>query len=82
MKIKTSEKIFNEYPKICYAGVELASLKDIKKCNIYKNKRWVSIESEIEFLDKMEQDYKDINQHNDYVKRVIYDIKQKLKGEK
>ena len=46
-----------------------------------KNNKRVNVENLIKFLDKMEQDYKDINQYNDYVKRVIHDIKQKLKGE-
>ena len=73
MEIKTSKQIIYDN---CY---EEDNILKFYKSKI--NKKWVSVESLLKFLDKMEQDYKDINQHNDYVKRVIYDIKQKLKGE-
>lgn len=40
----------------------------------------VKINDLIKYLDKMEQDYKDINEHNCYVRRIIFDIKNKLQS--
>ena len=56
--IKTTKEIFDEYPSICYAGIEHSNKKDIDKCNNYKNKVWVD-------RDKLYERYRELSKRGE-----------------
>ena len=73
MKIKTTWDILEWFENKIY------DIKEPKEYNNDKYKKWVSVDSLLEVINKMEQGYKDIGEHNAYVSRICFDLRNKVK---
>ena len=73
LEIKTIRQILNSSieGKVLITKTEWLEKNELKK--------WASVDSLIEDINKMEQGYKDIGEHNAYVSRICFDLKNKLK---
>lgn len=56
-KIWIAKEIFDYYPTICYAGVEHGGYRDIRSCDLLKNKKFISLEEHKKEIKRIQREY-------------------------